>query len=113
MCVTFFIQKDAMDTLSSLHMHFKIFDFFPISIIHLPTHCYMFHMHIVVLNTQILNIMYTYCHKLLSYILKICSCLQAHSTHRPKGAVGVVVSMLALHAGDQGSSAGYSTNSNL
>ena len=28
MCVTFFIQKDAMDTLSSLHMHFKIFDFF-------------------------------------------------------------------------------------
>ena len=33
MFVTFFAQKDAMDTLSYLHMHFKIFDFFSISII--------------------------------------------------------------------------------
>ena len=32
MFVTFFTQKDATDTLSYLHMHFKIFDFFSISI---------------------------------------------------------------------------------
>ena len=73
MFLTFFTRKkDAMDTLSYLQMHFKIFDFFfPISIIGpMLTHSllYVSHAHVSSQHTDI-----KYNVHILSQVIIICS----------------------------------------
>ena len=77
MFVTFFCdilytqKKDAMDTLSYLHMHFKIFDFFSISVIGPTlTHSllYVSHAHVSSQHTDI-----KYNVHILSQVIIICT----------------------------------------